>query len=58
MKVKKKENNTVKRLSEKYRNSNKASIRVYIIIRAVIVAIMIRQIFGNTAQRVYKQEEK
>ncbi len=45
MKIKEKENKTVTRLSEKYRNSNKASIRVYIAIRALIVAIMIRQIF-------------
>lgn len=40
----KKKHDAVARLSEKYRNSGKQSIIVYLIIRAIIIGVMIRQI--------------
>ncbi len=40
-----KEAKTIKRLSEKYHNSSKASVTVYVIVRAIIIAVMIRHIF-------------
>lgn len=40
----KKKHDAITRLSEKYRNSNKQSIIVYLIIRGIIIGVMIRQI--------------
>lgn len=39
------ETKTAKRLAEKYHNSNRSSIAVYIIVRALIIGVMIRQAF-------------
>lgn len=47
------ESKTVKRLSEKYHNSNKSSVVVYVIIRAIIIGIMIRQIFIGEWHNVF-----
>ena len=47
------ESKTVKRLSEKYHNSNKSSIVVYVIIRAIIIGIMIRQTFLGEWHNVF-----
>ena len=41
--TKPKKKTAVQRLSEKYRNSNKASVAVYLAIRTCIIVIMIRQ---------------
>ena len=43
----------VKRLSEKYHNSNRSSIVVYVIIRAIIIGIMIRQTFIGEWHNVF-----
>jgi len=40
----KKKHDAITRLSEKYRNSSKQSIIVYLIIRGIIIGVMIRQI--------------
>lgn len=47
------ETKTVKRLAEKYHNSNKSSIAVYIIVRAAIIAVMVRQIFIGEWHNVF-----
>ena len=47
------ESKTVKRLSEKYHNSNRSSIVVYVIIRAIIIGIMIRQTFIGEWHNVF-----
>lgn len=47
------ETKTVKKLSEKYHNSNKASVAVYVVIRAIIIGIMIRQIFIGEWHNVF-----
>ncbi len=45
--------NYIKFLSEKYHNSNKSSIIVYIILRFIVILIMIRQIFLAEWQNVF-----
>ncbi len=42
-KIKPKKKSAVQRLSEKYRNSSKASVAVYLTIRSIIILILIRQ---------------
>jgi len=43
----------IQRLSEKYHNSNKASVAVYLTIRTCIIAIMIRQAFIGEWHNVF-----
>lgn len=45
MKKKKQKGNYIQFLSEKYHNSNRSSLIVYVILRTIIILIMIRQIF-------------
>ena len=52
-KTKPKKQSEVQRLSEKYRNSSKSSITVYIIIRSEIILIMIRQAFIGVWHNVF-----
>ena len=47
------ETRAVKRLSEKYHNSNKSSVTVYVIIRAIIIAVMVRQAFLTEWHNVF-----
>lgn len=44
---------TVQHLAEKYNNSNKASVVVYVIVRAAIITVMLRQIFIGEWQNVF-----
>lgn len=45
--------NYIRFLSEKYHNSNTSSILVYVILRAIVILIMIRQIFLAEWQNVF-----
>lgn len=51
--MKKKKGDAVSRLSEKYHNSNKKSIAVYLVIRGIIISVMIRQIFLGDWHNVF-----
>ncbi len=53
MKNKQKKKTEIQRLSEKYRNSSKASIVVYLVIRSLIIAIMVRQAFIGEWHNVF-----
>lgn len=51
--MQKKKRDAVSRLSEKYHNSNKHSIIVYLIIRGLIIGVMIRQMFLGDWHNVF-----
>ena len=51
--MKKKKKSEIHKLSEKYRNSSKASVTVYLIIRSCIILIMIRQAFIGEWHNVF-----
>ena len=51
--TKPKKKTQIQRLSEKYHNSNKASVAVYLAIRTCIIAIMIRQAFIGEWHNVF-----
>lgn len=51
--MKNKKHDAIPRLSEKYHNSSKPSIIVYLIIRGIIIGVMVRQIFLQDWHNVF-----
>lgn len=48
-----KERKMLSKLAEKYHNSNKSSVAVYLVIRGLIIAVMIRQVFIGEWHNVF-----